>query len=68
LTDSRLEQIEVKLAYQEDTIRELGDVIYRQQQLIDALQQLCRQLEERIASIADPGPPVPAEDETPPHY
>ena len=51
MSDSRLEQIEVKLAYQEDTVRELSDVIYRQQMLIDALEQRCRQLEERMTSI-----------------
>ncbi len=68
MSDSRLEQIEVKLAYQEDTVRELSDVIYRQQLLIDALEQRCRQLEERMTSIASAAPPASAEDEKPPHY
>lgn len=68
MSDSRLEQIEIKLAYQEDTVRELSDVIYRQQLLIDALEQRCRQLEERITSMTSAPPPSPAEDEKPPHY
>ena len=68
MSDSRLEQIEVKLAYQEDTVRELSDVIYRQQMLIDALEQRCRQLEERMTSITSAAPPASAEEEKPPHY
>jgi len=68
LSDSRLEQIEVKLAYQDDTVRELSDVIYRQQLLIDALEQRCRRLEERITSMASATPASSAEDEKPPHY
>lgn len=68
MSDSRLEQIEVKLAYQEDTVRELSDVIYRQQRLIDALEQRCRQLEARIISIASASSPSSPEDEKPPHY
>jgi SlyX protein len=68
VSEHRLEQIEIKLAYQEDATRELSDVIYRQQQLIDQLQAFCQRLEERISAASESAAETPAEDEKPPHY
>jgi SlyX protein len=68
VSESRLEQIEIKLAYQEDATRELGDAVYRQQQLIDQLQAFCQRLEERISNASESVSETPAADEKPPHY
>jgi len=68
VSENRLEQIEIKLAYQEDATRELSDVVYRQQQLIDQLQAFCRQLEQRVNSASEPASADSAADEKPPHY
>jgi len=68
VSERRLEQIEIKLAYQEDATRELSDVIYRQQQLIDQLQAFCQRLEERISTASESAAEPSAEDEKPPHY
>ena len=37
MNDDRLVEVETKLAYQEDTIQQLNEVICRQQDQIDAL-------------------------------
>jgi SlyX protein len=65
--DTRLEALEIKVAHLERTAQELSDVIYRQQQQIDAMLKLNRQLVDQLESLesksADPN-----RVEIPPHY
>ncbi len=68
MSDERLEQIEIKLAYQDDALRQLSDVVYRQQQQIEVLHSHCQRLDERITSASAAGAPPSTEDEKPPHY
>jgi len=64
---TRLESLEIKVAHLERTTQELSDVIYRQQQQIDTMlnlnRQLASQLETLEAKSGDAGPV-----EIPPHY
>ena len=63
----RLETVEIKLAHLERAVQELSDVVYRQQQQLDAAlamnQRLHQQLQE-IEGQASEASPV----EIPPHY
>ena len=63
----RIETLEIKVAHLERTAQELSDVIYRQQQQLDALLHLNRQLVNQLESLegktADP-----SRVEIPPHY
>jgi len=68
VSDERLEQIEIKLAYQDDALRQLSDVVYRQQQQIEVLRSQCQRLDERITNDGSAAAPPSAEDEKPPHY
>jgi uncharacterized coiled-coil protein SlyX len=65
--DARIEALEFKVAHLERTAQELSDVIYRQQQQIDGLltlnRQLASQLEDLDGKTADP-----SRVEIPPHY
>jgi uncharacterized coiled-coil protein SlyX len=69
MTDAatRLESLEIKVAHLERATQELSDVIYRQQQQIDTVlnlnRQLASQLETLEAKSGDAGPV-----EVPPHY
>jgi SlyX protein len=67
MSTERLTQLEEKLAYQEHSIAELNDVIYRQQQELDALKEHQQELDERIRSLQESGPGAEGE-EAPPHY
>ncbi len=72
MTDQRIVTIETKLAYQEDTIAQLNDVICRQQNQIDALEILTQQLLGRVRDLSDistqSGTAFSEADERPPHY
>ncbi|MGB5622237.1 MAG: SlyX family protein [Gammaproteobacteria bacterium] len=68
MSDERLEQIEIKLAYQDDALRQLSDVVYRQQQQIELLRNHCQRLDERMTNAGSAAAPASAEDEKPPHY
>jgi len=72
MTEQRLENIETKIAYQDDTIMQLNDVICKQQDQIDRLEKLTRQLVRRVKDLSDLSTGAPAdfsaENERPPHY
>lgn len=67
MSDARLIDLESRLAYQDETLRVLGDEVARQQRLIEQLQRRCAELAERLAAQAA-APRVSAADERPPHY
>jgi SlyX protein len=65
--DSRIETLEIKVAHLERAAQELSDVIYRQQQQLDALTSLNRQLVSQLESL-EGKTAEPNRVEIPPHY
>ena len=66
--DSRLVDIETRIAFNEDAINQLNDVILMQQKRIEQLEELCKRLREQLQQAmpaSDGGKPA---DEKPPHY
>ena len=62
----RLDALEVRIAYQDQTIEDLNTIITEQWQVIDQLRRRLTVLEEQVRSgsyIADP-----ASEKPPPHY
>ena len=68
MNDERFIQLETKLAYQEETLRVLNEVVTRQQKQIEQLEQTCRHLAERVARVGQDIFKGTAADEVPPHY
>jgi SlyX protein len=66
--NERLEQLESKLAYLERGNQELGDVVYRQQQAMDALTARLERLADLLQAVAERPRDYSAEEEKPPHY
>ena len=66
--DDRLVEIETKAAYQEHTIAELNDVIYRQQQQIDQLELICKALSDRMQDMNESATTEKIGHEKPPHH
>jgi SlyX protein len=66
--DARIDELEVRLAHQDQTVHELGNEVYRQQRQITQLEAVVRQLAARLApDDAEPATDRPV-DEVPPHY
>ena len=65
--DARLEELESKVAFQEDTIQKLNEVVIEQDARIHGLETSLRLLVENLRDRATSGEIEP-EDEPPPHY
>ncbi|MDD3763364.1 MAG: SlyX family protein [Nevskiales bacterium] len=66
--EDRLIELETKLAYQEETVRVLNEIVTRQQMQIAALERLGRQLSERMLRLGEGVAKGSLADEVPPHY
>ena len=64
--EDRLIEIETKLAYQDDLVSQLNDVVTDQQSQITKLELLCESLVGRIKSLSEAADQP--QDERPPHY
>lgn len=68
MSDLRLTELEIKITFQEDTIKVLNDVVYQQQKSIDRLELLVRQCRQDIDRYSSPSLDQSIGDEKPPHY
>ena len=68
MIEERLVDLETKLAYQEDTIQALNEVVCEQQKQIDQLAATCKLLVDRIRQLSVPAEMDEILDEKPPHY
>lgn len=66
--ESRLTELEVRYTHQQTLLGELSDVVYAQQQEIDALKKRLSALEGRLADAGDTERPTDPSEEIPPHY
>ena len=65
---ARLETVEIKLAHLERALQELSDVVYRQQQQLDAALAMNQRLRQQIEEVDGRGPADATAVEIPPHY
>ncbi|MCO5130737.1 MAG: SlyX family protein [Xanthobacteraceae bacterium] len=63
----RIDALEARVAYQDDTIETLNQTVTAQWQQIDALRRLVGELGERLSEAENGGRDRPA-NERPPHY
>lgn len=68
MNEERLVDIETKVAYQEDTIMQLNDVVCQQQKQIAQLETTCKLLIDRIKEVSAAADAGKTEIEIPPHY
>jgi SlyX protein len=64
--DERVQELESRLVWQDDTIEQLNAVIREQWNGIERLLQRVELLEHRLLDVEDRMPPVPVAP--PPHY
>ncbi|HEX8961484.1 MAG TPA: SlyX family protein [Rhodocyclaceae bacterium] len=65
--ETRINELEVKLAFAEDLLDALNKTVYRQQQQIDRLEKELRELRKQMAASM-PNEQRSLRDEIPPHY
>ncbi|MGB3724435.1 MAG: SlyX family protein [Glaciecola sp.] len=63
-----LEGLEIKVAYQEDTIDMLNQTVIKQQNQIDVLQRTLDALIDKLKSSQEPDSQINDQIELPPHY
>ena len=68
MNESRLIELETKLAYQEDTLLKLNDIVCKQQQQIQKLEDTNRLLIERFREVTATIDKEEPSDQIPPHY
>ncbi|GHA15919.1 protein SlyX [Devosia pacifica] len=66
--EARLEGLEVRVAYQEQTIDDLNKALSEQWRTIDALKRKLSQLEEEVAEAEISARAEGAVERPPPHY
>jgi len=66
--ESRLTDLEIKVAFQEDLIETLNLAVARQQQQIDLLQAQFRALYQQVRASAPTAAESNPQHEIPPHY
>jgi SlyX protein len=68
MEESRIIEIETKLAHQDQLLIELNDVVTDQQTQLMRLDELFTAMLERVRSLGDNSPDDEPQDERPPHY
>ena len=68
MDDERLVDIETKIAFQENTIKVLNDVVCKQQDEIEELQKTCKLLVSQLKELSLSSSGNNPKDEKPPHY
>ena len=68
MSEERIVELESKLAYQDQMLEELNDVLTDQQARLMQLEELCRSLAERVRALGEASPGGEPDAERPPHY
>ena len=66
--ENKIIDLQSKLAFQDETINELNEVITDQQNQLDQLREEIRLLSLRISSVAEGGNTSEEKEPPPPHY
>jgi SlyX protein len=66
--EQRIEQLEVKVAFLEEANSQLSDMVYRQQQELEALRARLAEMTSRLDAAQSRMTEYTAEQEKPPHY
>lgn len=64
----RIDELEVKLAFQEDLLETLNTIVAKQQVQLDLLQDELRLVYQQLKSLQLQGSDQPVDEPPPPHY
>ncbi len=67
MSEERITELEIKVAYQDDLLLSLNDVVSEQQRELIRLEEICKLLGQRIKTMSGSNE-INQGDEVPPHY
>lgn len=68
MSEDVITELQTKIAYQEDSIQELGNVVMAMQKQIDQLELCCQTMKDRLKEATSLLSGISDHDERPPHY
>jgi SlyX protein len=69
MLENKIIELEIKIAYQEDLLQTLNDIIAKQQKQLDQLSNAYKTINDRVTSLALKMPEdLTQSHEIPPHY
>lgn len=68
MSEERIVELEIKLAYQDELLDSLNLIVARQQKQIDRLEETCKLLNDKIKSLSLSESNKHPQHEIPPHY
>ena len=68
MLETDIEQLQMKVAFQEDTIESLNQALIEQQKQIDDLQFSLKRLDSKVSAIEPSNMASEKEETPPPHY
>ncbi|MEP0356149.1 MAG: SlyX family protein [Paraglaciecola sp.] len=68
ILEADIEQLQMKVAFQEDTIESLNQALIEQQKQIDSLQFAFKRLDSKVSAIEPSNMASEKEEAPPPHY
>lgn len=66
--ESRVEALEVRCAYQDETIEDLNKVVVEQWSRMEQMLRRIAALEDRLRDLSERSPGEPEDEPPPPHY
>lgn len=66
--EERIAELEMQVAFLEDSLHKLGDALYKQQQRMDSLEVGIKHYEKRLQEIQEGVGATDQTQERPPHY
>lgn len=66
--EDRIEKLEMKIAYQEDTIQQMSNELYKERQDREKLQRNFEALKKKFQEMAENAGHTAPADQRPPHY
>lgn len=68
MSESRITELETRLAFAEDLLETLNETVIRQQRQLDSLQEQLRLLHQQMRDSQSAAEPRAPREEIPPHY
>ena len=66
--ENRIMELEIKNSHLEDTIEQLNQIVFKQQQNIDEIMRHLEQIQNKISNLQENGGEKDQPEPPPPHY